>query len=207
MPYKVLIVDDQKMIRSVFEAAVAESDLFELADSLSRAAEAVEFMQESDADLVIMDVVMPGKLNGLAAAKQIKEISPDTKILIVTSMPEVSYIQRAREAKVDSFWYKEIQDQPILEIMERTMAGESVYPDSSPPVVLGNIVSTALTSRELEVLRELVGGASNKEIGEKLYISESTVKVYIKNMLQKTGFRSRLELAIKARSGGLVIQE
>ena len=207
MPYKVLIVDDQKMIRSVFEAAVAESDLFELADSLPRAADAVEFMRDNTADLVIMDVVMPGKMNGLAAAKEIKEISPDTKILIVTSMPEVSYIQRAREAKVDSFWYKEIQDQPILEIMERTMAGESVYPDSSPPVAMGNIVSTELTSRELEVLRELVGGASNKEIGEKLYISESTVKVYIKSMLQKNGFRSRLELAIKARSGGLVIYE
>ena len=207
MPYKVLIVDDQTMIRSVFEAAVAESDLFELADSLPRATEAVEFVRKSGADLVIMDVVMPGKMNGLAAAKEIKEISPDTKILIVTSMPEVSYIQRAREAKVDSFWYKEIQDQPILEIMERTMAGESVYPDSSPPVAMGNIVSTELTSRELEVLRELVGGASNKEIGEKLYISESTVKVYIKSMLQKTGFRSRLELAIKARSGGLIIYE
>ena len=207
MSYKVLVVDDYKMIRSVFETAIAGSESFELAGSFSFAAEAVEYIREKPADLVIMDVVMPGRQNGLAAAKEIKALRPETKILIVTSMPEVSYIQRAREIGVESFWYKEVQEQPILEVMERTVAGESVYPDTAPVVTLGQALSTELTDREIAVLRELVGGDSNRDIAEKLGIAENTVKMHVANMLQKTGFRSRLELAVKARASGLVIHD
>ncbi len=126
---------------------------------------------------------------------------------MVTSMPEVSFIERARQAGVDSFWYKEIQEQPILEIMDRTMAGESIYPDHAPIVSIGNTVSTDFTDREIAVLREITGGLSNQEIGEKLGITERTVKMHITNMLQKTGFRTRLELAVRARTGGIVIPE
>lgn len=72
---------------------------------------------------------------------------------------------------------------------------------------IGNAVSTEFTEKETEVLRELTDGASNKEIAEKLGISERTVKMHITNMIQKTGFRSRLELAVKARTGGLVIPD
>ncbi|MCR5477065.1 MAG: response regulator transcription factor [Lachnospiraceae bacterium] len=116
-------------------------------------------------------------------------------------------MERARSIGVESFWYKEVQERPILEVMERTMAGESVYPDHTPVVELGNTVSTELTDRELDVLRELTDGASNKEIADSLGISERTVKMHINNMLAKTGFRSRLELAIKARTGGIVIHD
>ena len=152
-------------------------------------------------------VVMIDGINGLAAAKKIKDIRPETKIIVVTSMPEVSYIERARQIGAESFWYKEVQEQPILEVMRRTMRGESVYPDSTPTVSLGNAVSTELTERETEVLRELVDGSSNREIAERLGLGERTVKMHIASMLQKTGFRSRLELAVKARTGGLVIPE
>ena len=72
---------------------------------------------------------------------------------------------------------------------------------------IGNAVSMEFTEKETEVLRELTDGASNKEIAEKLGISERTVKMHITNMIQKTGFRSRLELAVKARTGGLVIPD
>ena len=158
-------------------------------------------------DLVLMDVVMKRGMNGLDASRKIKAHSPCTKIIIVTSMPETSYIDRAREIGVESMWYKEVQEQPILELMERTMAGERVYPGCTPIVELGNAYSTEFTDREIEVLRELVGGASNKEIAARLFISESTAKSHIASMLQKTGFRSRVELAVKARSGGLVIHD
>ena len=205
MAYRILIADDQKMVRQMFEVAVRASDNYEIAGMAETPEEAVEICLSTKIDLAIMDVVMGSGKDGLDAAEEIKKHRSDIKILLVTSMPEVSYIDRAKKIGVDSFWYKEIQEQPLLEIMDRTMAGESVYPMRVPAVRFGNIVSTELTDCEIEVLRELVTGASNKEIGERLYTSASTVKRHISDMLVKTGFKSRLQLAIRARSGGLVI--
>ena len=205
MAYKVLIADDQKMVRQMFELAVKGSENYEIAAFAAAPEEAVETALQQKIDFILMDVVMGSGMDGLDAAKEIKEKRPEIKILLVTSMPEVSYIERAKAVGVDSFWHKEVQEQPLLEIMDRTMAGESIYPTSMPVVRFGNIVSTELTGTEIEVLRELVSGASNKEISKRLYMSQSTVKRHISDMLEKTGFKSRLQLAIRARGGGLVI--
>lgn len=205
MGYKVLIADDQKMVRQMFELAVRSSENYEIAALAETPEEAVEKALHQKVDIVLMDVVMGIGSDGLDAAKEIKAQRPDIKILLVTSMPEVSYIDRAKEIGIESFWHKEVQEQPLLEIMDRTMAGESIYPASMPVVRFGNIVSTELTDTEIKVLRELVTGASNKEIGERLYMATSTVKRHISDMLDKTGFKSRLQLAIRARGGGLVI--
>ncbi len=205
MAYKVLIADDQKMVRQMFELAVKGSESYEIAAFATTPEEAVKTALHQKIDLILMDVVMGSGMDGLDASKEIKEKRPEIKILLVTSMPEVSYIERAKAVGVDSFWHKEVQEQPLIEIMDRTMAGESIYPTSMPVVRFGNIVSTELTDTEIEVLRELVSGASNKEIGKRLYMSQSTVKRHISDMLEKTGFKSRLQLAIRARGGGLVI--
>ena len=207
MPYSVVVVDDFMMSRQVLENAVRQSEVFTLAASFTTAAEAVDHLKDHGADLVVMDIVMTEGMNGLAAAKRIREMRPQTKLLIVTSMPEVSYISRAKQIGVESFWYKGVQELPILDVMTRTMHGESIYPDSTPVVNLGRAVSTEFTDRELEVLRELVDGASNREIANRLGITERTVKMHITNMIEKTGFRSRLELAVRARTGGLVIPD
>lgn len=207
MAYRVLIVDDFLMSRQVFENAVRETDRYELAASVESADKAVAYIGKRYVDLVIMDVVMTSGMDGLTAAKMIKDIRPETKLIIVTSMSEVSFIRRAKKIGVESFWYKEVQEQPILDIMDRTMNGESIYPVGTPIVKLGVAVSTEFTDRELDVLRELVGGASNAEIGGKLHISERTVKMHISNMLAKTGFRTRLELAVQARTGGIVVPD
>ena len=205
MAYRIVIADDQKMVRQMFETAVKSSPDYELAGMAQTAEEAVRICCEQDIDLVLLDVVMGIGMDGLDAARQIKQERPEVKILLVTSMPEVTYIDRAKEIGVESFWHKEVQEQPLLEIMNRTMAGESIYPTTMPVIQFGRIVSTELTDIEMDVLRELMTGASNKEIGERLYMSESTVKRHIAEMLAKTGFRSRLQLAIEARGGGLVI--
>ena len=205
MAYKVLIVDDQKMVRQMFETAVNSSPAYEVAGMAQTAEEAVRICLAQRIDLVLMDVVLGLGKDGLVAAKQIKQELPEVKILLVTSMPESSYIGRAKEIGVESFWHKEVQEQPLLEIMDRTMAGGSVYPETMPAIQFGRIVSTELTDTEMSVLRELMSGASNKEIGKRLYMSESTVKRHIAEMLAKTGFKSRLQLAIEARGGGLVI--
>ena len=205
MAYKVLIADDQKMVRQMFEAAVNSSPEYEIAGMAQTPEEAVELCAKTHAALVLMDVVMGIGMDGLDAARQIKQANRDVKILLVTSMPESTFIDRAKEIGVDSFWHKEVQERPLLEIMNRTMAGESIYPTEMPAIQFGQIVSTELTASEMAVLRELMSGASNKEIGKRLYMSESTVKRYIADMLVKTGFKSRLQLAIEARGGGLVI--
>ena len=207
MAYQVIIAEDYKMVRQVFSDVVEQAQNYELSGAFSTAEEAVNFVAQNDVDLILMDVLIPGGMSGLEAAAKIKASKPKIKIIIVTSMPELSYINRAKEIGVDSFWYKEVQEQPILEIMDRTMNGESVYPGTPLTVMLGDAISTDFTEREVEILRELVGGASNKEIGDKLSITESTVKMHITNILQKTGFRSRLELAVRARHIGVAIKE
>ena len=207
MAYRVLIVDDQKMVRQMFETAVKSSPDYEIAGMAQTAYEAVQICCEQEIDLVLMDVVLGFGRDGLDAAKQIKQERPEVKILLVTSMPEVSYIDRAKEIGVESFWHKEVQEQPLLDVMDRTMNGESIYPAQMPEVWFGKVISTNLTERELDVLRGLVGGFTNNEIGEKLGISERAVKKHISVMLEKTGFRSRLQLAVMARGGGLVIND
>ena len=207
MSWSVVIAEDYKMVREVFATTVRASDNYRLAAAFPTAAEALDWCRVSPVDLVLMDVLIPGSISGLEAARAIKALRPETKIIIVTSMPELSFLRQAREIGVDSFWYKEVQEQPLLEIMDRTMAGESVYPSASPVVTMGNASSADFTEREAEVLRELVSGAGNREIAAKLGITENTVKMHITNMLQKTGYHSRLELAVKARHLGVAIRE
>ena len=207
MAVRVLIVDDYTMPRIVFEQVIAGNKRFELAASLPSAEQAVAFCEENPVDLILMDIVMINGISGLEASRRIKEKHPEIKIILVTSMPEVTFLRRAREIGIESFWYKEVQERPILEVMNRTMDGESVYPETTPETMLGNIKSTELTPRELDVLRELTGGLTNQEIAQKMNVSVQAVKMHVTNMLQKTGFQSRLELALHARIGGIVIKE
>lgn len=195
------------MIREIFEETVNRSPEYELEASFPTAVQAMEYLEKHDADLVLMDVLIPGSMNGLDAADRIKSSKPGIKIIVVTSMPELSYESRAREIGIEGFWQKEVQEQSIKEMMDLVMSGETVYPGRQSEVAIGNAVSTEFTSREVEILRELVSGASNAEIAEKLSIEPSTVKMHISNMLQKTGYKSRLELAVKARHLGLAIND
>ena len=205
MKYKVMIVEDQTMPRELFELRVQASERFELVLSIDNAALANVYCLRFPVDLILMDVITRDGENGLDAAARIKHAFPGIKIVIVTSMPECSYLDRARAIGVESFWDKEEQRESLMEIMERTMNGESIYPDATPELRLGLASSYDFTDRELEVLREMTGGDTNQEIAERLHMSVATVKTHILNMLGKTGFRNRTELAVRARESGLVI--
>lgn len=202
---KVMIVDDQFVARQLFEMYINSSERYELVYAVESAAFADTFVLKKHIDLVLMDILMPDGSNGLDAAARIKKNCPDIKIIAVTSMPEVSWLEKARKIGIESFWYKEASKENILDVMDRTMAGESVYPDNAPKVKLGFAASTEFTSRELEVLRIMTTGVSNSIIAEKLGISENTVKTHIRHMMEKTGCESRTELAIEARVSGLVV--
>ena len=197
--YDVLIVEDQEMPKQLFEIYIQGSDKYKIAGTLSNASLALEY-------LVLMDVCTALGSNGLDAAEEIKQEFPQIKVIIVTSMPEFSWIARAKEIGVDSFWYKDAQKDTILHVCDRTMEGEKVYPDETPCVVIGEITNHDFTERELEILRELITGDSNAEIGERLGVSAGTVKRHVENMLAKTGFHTRTELVAEAGRLGIVIR-
>lgn len=203
---RVLICDDQIISRQLFEMIVNGSDRYKLVKSLESAKVADIYCSGGNVDLILMDIVM-NDCNGLDAAEAIKKKYPKIKIIVVTSMPDAAFIGRARKIGVDSFWYKEVQDAPMLDVMDRTMAGEHIYPDGAPILALGLAASTEFTEREFDTLRKLVSGLSDREIAEQLGISYNTVRVYITSMLQKTGFQSRTELALKAARSGIVVPE
>ena len=205
MKYKVMIVKDQTMPRQLFELRIQSSELFETVLSINSAAMADVYCLKYPVDIILMDVITCGGESGLEAAARIKRAFPQIRIIIVTSMPECSYLERARAIGVDSFWYKEDANTDLLDVMARTMRGESIYPSATPELRLGLASSCEFTARELEVLREMTGGDTNSEIAERLHMSVATVKSHILSMLGKTGFRNRTELAVRARESGLVI--
>ncbi len=205
MGYRVLIVDDEKMHRELFSMIVENSSEYTLVGNLISASMAADFCKCNAVDLVIMDVVMKDGSNGIDAAKAVKDINKSIKIMIVTSMPEASFIRKAREIGVESFWYKEIEQAPLLDVINRTMNGESVYPDSVPTVELGLAKNTDFTQRELDVLRELVAGGNNQEIADNLNMSVNTVRFHLSSLLSKTGCSSRVDLAIKAAKSGIIV--
>ncbi len=206
-PIRVLVVDDFRISRSYFEMYVRSSPRFALAGSLSSAEKAVGFCERNEVDLVIMDVMMRSGMDGLSAAALIKERMPEIRIILCTSAAESSWEQKAKQAGIESFWYKEYSAEPLLEVMERTAAGESVYPKSSPDLYFGNTTRANLTERELDVLRELTSGYTNEEIAARLGITVNTVRYHIQNMLNKTGFENRLDLAINAKALWLVVSD
>lgn len=177
MKYKVMIVEDQTMPRELFELRIQASEHFEVAISVDNAAVADIYCLRFPVDLIMMDVVTRDGESGLDAAARIKRAFPQIKIIIVTSMPECSYLSRAREIGVESFWYKEEHRESLLDVMERTMNGESVYPDASPELTLGLASSYDFTERELTVLREITSGDTNQEIADRLNMSVATVKI------------------------------
>ena len=204
---RVLIVEDDPMARRLLEIYINQSSKYVLDSAVESAALAEFCCRTRQVDLILMDVCTALHANGIEAAEKIKRFFRDIKIIIITSQPECSFIDRARNAGVDSFWYKTAAAESLLEIMDLTMAGERIYPNTTPPLQLGNITSEMLTDRELEVLREVVAGETDAAIADKLHISLRTVKGHIQTMRDKTGFRNRTELAVRARDCGLVISD
>lgn len=204
---KVLIVEDDPMASKLLEIFVNSSERYTVIHTIDNASMAELYCLKNPVDLILMDVCTAMNANGLDAAAKIKKTFPQIKIIIATSQPECSYINRARSIGVDSFWYKESTAERIIEVMDRTINGESVYPDTTPMLRLGNALSVDFTEKELEVLRELIGGEPDAVIADKLHMSLRTVKAHIQNMRDKTGFRNRTELAVRARESGLVINE
>lgn len=205
--YQVMIVEDDPMAQKLLEIFVDGKGNYQVAHIIESAAMAEFYCMTNPIDLVLMDVCTSMNASGLEAAERIKRRFPHIRIIIITSQPECSFIDRARDAGVESFWYKTSSAEEILAVMDRTMAGEHIYPDGTPSLRLGAAGSDVFSKRELEVLRLAVAGETDASIAEKLYMSIRTVKQHIQSMREKTGFRNRTELAVRTRESGLVIND
>ena len=173
--------------------------------SLSTAEMALAQCARHAVDLVLMDVCTKGSRDGIDVAAEIKARHPETKVIIITSMVEESYLKRAKAAGAESFWYKDVSPESLLEVMDRTMAGESLYPDRTPETRLGQVSSTQLTPREIEVLRLVCEGLEYEEIAAELGISSRTVKRFVSSLLEKTGYSNRTRLAIAVTKKNFIL--
>ncbi len=193
---RVMIVEDQPMIRSLLESYFPVDDGHQIVASIPGAKQAVEICRSTPVDLVLMDVQTQNRENGLTAVRNIKDMYPKIKIIVVTSLIDSAVLENARSAGADSLWYKDSTENRLMEIVGRTMAGEHIFPDAPPPVRIGMAKSTEFTKTELKVLRYLLRGLSYPRIASEMGIEMSTVKFHVTNMLQKTGLENKLQLAL-----------
>lgn len=203
----ILLVEDKKMPRDCITGYIKGSDRYQLQAAITNAGMAEMACMRYPIDLILMDVCTENNESGIEAAEVIKRHFPKIKIIMITSMLDTTFIAKAKQAQADSFWYKEISEHELLDIMDRTMNDESVYPDQIPKVRIGQALSNSFTSAELEVLRLLVKGQPDAVIAENLHISVSTVRWHIKELFEKTGYNNRVTLACDVINKNLIVPD
>ena len=202
---RVLIVEDQKMAQENMEAIVQSSDDYILAGTISNAADAELVCMHKPVDLILMDVCTAYDESGIEACAIIKKKHPKIKVIIVTSMAEHTFIEKAKEANADSFWYKDASHNELIDMMERTMKGEHIFPDKTPEVRLGLSSSYELTNAEFEVLRALMQSTGDEDAAKMLGCTKANIRWHVGKILEKTGYRTRTELLIAVAQKNLII--
>lgn len=202
---RVLIVEDQKMAQENMEAIIHSEEKYTLAGAISNAADAELFCMREQIDLILMDVCTARDESGIDACALIKKKYPCIKIIIVTSMAEHTFLQKAKEAKADSFWYKDASREELLLVMNQTMAGRHIFPDKTPEVKLGLTTSYDLTQSELEVLRALMQSTNDEDAARLIGCTKANVRWHLGKILEKTGYRTRMELLIAVAQKNLII--
>jgi two-component system vancomycin resistance associated response regulator VraR len=202
---RVLIVEDQKMAQENMEAIIKASENYTLAGIIPNAADAELFCMRGGVDLILMDVCTLRDENGIDAAEIIKRKFSRIKVIIVTSMAEHTFIEKAKAVGVDSFWYKDASHGELISIMDQTMAGEHIFPDKTLEVKLGLTTSYELTRSELEVIRALMQSTSDEDAAKMLNCTKANVRWHLSKVLEKTGYRTRMELLIAVAQKNLII--
>ena len=202
---RVLIVEEQKMAQENMEAIINSNANYTLAGTIANAADAELFCMREGVDLILMDVCTLRDENGIDAAAIIKKKFPRIKVIIVTSMAEHTFIEKAKAVGVDSFWYKDASHGELIGVMDQTMAGEHIFPDRTPEVKLGLTTSYELTQSELKVIRALMQSTSDEDAARMLNCTKANVRWHLSKVLEKTGYRTRMELLIAVAQKNLII--
>ena len=214
-PITVMIVDDHEMVRrGACDYLQTQADISIVAQA-SSGEEAIRIAQEFIPDVVLMDLVMPG-MDGVEATRKIKNISPRTQIVILTSFHQDEYIFPALQAGAISYLLKDIKATDLLDAIRRAARGEAtLHPKIASRVIktFRDLVPeeatpfTVLTEREMEVLKLIAKGLSNDKIAEQLVISVGTVKGHVSNILSKLHLVDRTQAAAYAWQEGIVHRE
>lgn len=203
-PAKILLVDDHPMLRRGMKDLLnLESDFNVIAD-VSSGEEALAYLKDNEIDLVILDQNMPG-LSGLETVEKIRSQGNQAKILMFTVSDSGDDIHNALKLGVNGYLLKDMQPEQVAIDIRKALRGELVVSSRLAAVLaqalrtpnLDDIVSN-LTNRELQVIKMIAKGHSNKMIGNELGISESTVKVHVKHILNKTNLRTRVDVSVWA---------
>ena len=200
---RVMIVDDHAMMRlGLAEAIAGERDLA-LAAEATNGAQAIEQYHKHQPDVVTMDFQLPGA-DGAESTAQLRATFPDVRVVILSVFEGEEDIWRAVEAGAMGYVSKSAEVEEVLEAIRSVFAGETYFPAPIATKLAARRKHDTLTARELQVLRHIVAGLSNKEIAATLRMSEATVKLHISNMLAKLQVADRTQAAIVAVRRGIV---
>jgi two-component system response regulator DesR len=197
---KVLLAEDQVMIREALAALLSFEDDIEVVAQVGRGDEVVQAARETSPDIALLDIEMPG-MDGLTAAAELRRASPGVKIVILTTFGRPGFLRRAMESGVSAFLVKDSPADKLTQTIRRVLAGERVIdPDLAAAALADGL--NPLTPRERDVLLAADGGGTIAEIATELYLSEGTVRNYLSACIQKTGARNRAEALKIAQERG-----
>jgi DNA-binding NarL/FixJ family response regulator len=212
MTIRVLVADDQSMVRAGFRMLLADEQDIEVVAEAENGREAVEKTARFNPDVILMDIRMP-ELDGLQATRRILAEDNGARILILTTFDLDEYVYEALSAGASGFVLKDDSPEQLLAAIRTVAAGEALLspavtkkvikqfarrPRPAPPKEIGE-----LSERERDVFRLMAEGLSNGEIGQELYISETTVKTHVTHILQKLGLRDRVQAVVLAYQTGI----
>jgi len=198
---RIVIVEDQLLMRDLLEKHISDQSDMEVAGVTDDASKAPELCGKLNPDLILIDIVTKSGCSGLQIAKQIRGEMPDIKVIVMTSYPEITFIEEAMKIKAHSYLHKSSGIDHLLYVIRSTMKGAGIYPspaDISP-------FALTFTEKELAVINYICQGLSRDEIAKNLNVSESMIKQYITSILDKSGFDSISKFAIYAVSQGLIV--
>ena len=198
---RILIVEDQALLRDSLANTINAQEDMKVVGAIANADEALARCREIVPDLALIDVVTDNKANGISSAAVIRREMPQIKVVIMTALPEISFMEAAKNAGVHSFIYKNAGSEHLLYVIRSTMKGHGIYPGPGD----GSLVKLRFTEDEMAVIRLVCQGYKRNELVQALAMSEGTVKALISSILHKTGFNSITKFSIYAVAHGFVV--
>lgn len=197
----IIIAEDQYMLRKAMVQLIEFNDQMNVIEDCGNGVDAFEFIEKYHPDIAILDIEMPG-LTGLEVLFKIKEFKLDTKVIIVTTFKRPGYFEKAVANDVDAYVLKERSVEDLIQTIQNVMKGEKEYSTSLMTTLFKE--SNPLTHKEQVVLREIGNNLSSKEIAEKLYLSDGTVRNYTSNIIDKLNADNRFNAWKQAKEKGWI---
>jgi len=200
---RILVADDHTVVREGLAAIIARRADMQVVAEAENGQHAVELARQHKPDVILMDLRMP-QMGGVEAIIQIRAEQPNARIIVLTTYDGDEDIYRALRAGAKAYLLKDTPRDELLEAIRAVYAGQKRIPPEVAVKLADRMTAEELTPRELEVLRLIVAGKSNKEIGAALSIAEGTVKIHVNNLLGKLGVANRTQAVTEALKRGIV---